>query len=64
MSSYGYVTWVELAKDGSKTVGHRNGNARGDNVTRIWTHPQGDPVQRDSVNGDRPCPACSPKETR
>jgi hypothetical protein len=64
MSDY-YTTQIELARDGVTRLRyyHRNGNARGDNVTRVWTHPVDDPTMQ-TETGPVPCPACVPKESR
>lgn len=43
-------TFVELARDGSKTVFHRRGS-------RAWTHPKGDPVMVDGPLRSA-CPEC------
>lgn len=52
-------TVIELGRDGSRTVFHRNGS-------RAWTHPEDDPHMMDirgkTVNsaspGRMPCPGC------
>lgn len=49
-----YVTRIELSKNGTRTVYHRNGNARGNRVSKAWTH-------RDTPEERQLCEACITK---